>query len=107
MITIENDKEREEFLYDWFSKLDKQSKGEYSDSSNKDLEYYMSKHYKMVVVEDDEGLYTLYFPDLPGCITSAHTPVELFEMAEDAKRAWISAAIEDGVKISEPSEVHY
>ena len=73
----------------------------------KSVEYYMSLPYKMVVVEDAEGIYTAYFPDLPGCITCGDSPDEVFENARDAKRCWFTAAIKDGYDISEPSDVMY
>ncbi|MCR5227312.1 MAG: type II toxin-antitoxin system HicB family antitoxin [Eubacterium sp.] len=75
--------------------------------SERTIEYYMELHYKMVIVQDDEGLYTAYYPDLPGCITTDSSPDELFRNALDAKRCWIRAALEDGIEISEPSEVGY
>ena len=70
----------------------------------KSVDYYMSMRYPMVVIEEAEGGYTAYFPDLPGCITMGDTPEELFSNAKDAKRCWLKAAIEDGYKIKEPSE---
>ena len=71
------------------------------------LNRYMSFHYKMVVIQDAEGIYTAYFPDLPGCITMGETPEELFNNAEDAKRCWLQAALEDGVNVSEPTDLGY
>lgn len=35
------------------------------------------------------------FPDLPGCLTMGDTIEEAIQNAEDAKRVWIEAAIED------------
>ena len=70
----------------------------------KTLEEYMAMPYHMEIVEDtEEGGYTAYFPDLPGCITCAETLEELMDMAEDAKRVWFEATIEDGLEISEPT----
>ena len=42
------------------------------------------------------------YPDLPGCITVGDTMNDALANAEDAKRAWIAAAIEDGLEIAEP-----
>ena len=70
----------------------------------KAVDYYMSLHYPMVVIEEVDGGYTAYFPDLPGCITMGKTPDELFMNANDAKKCWLKAAIEDEYKISEPSD---
>ena len=67
------------------------------------LEEYMKKPYRMVIVQDEEGIFTLYFPDLPGCITTGTTPETVLSNALDAKRVWFEACIEDGIEIPEPS----
>ncbi len=68
------------------------------------LEYYLSLPYKMEVLPDvDEGGYVARFPELPGCLTYADTLEELAKMAEDAKRVWPEAALEDRRVIREPS----
>lgn len=69
----------------------------------KSLDYYMSLDYQVNIIKDDEeGGFVAYFPDLPGCITCGETQNDALTNAQDAKKAWISAAIEDGVKINEP-----
>lgn len=74
-------------------------------TSEKTLEYYMKLPYRMVIIPDDEeGGYTLSFPDLPGCVTCVESLDEAKSMAEDAKIEWLKAAIEDGVDIKEPQE---
>ena len=71
---------------------------------NKDLNYYMSLPYRVEVVEDkEEGGFALRCPELPGCITCADSVEQGFNMLEDAKREWISACLEGGVMIPEPS----
>ena len=73
----------------------------------KNVEYYMGLNYKMIVVQDEEGLCTAYFPNLPGCITCADTLEEVTKNAVDAKRSWFEAALKDGVSIMEPSDSCY
>lgn len=69
----------------------------------KSVDYYDSLPYKMVVTRDvEEGGYVVSFPDLPGCITCADTKDEAIANAQDAKRAWIEAALESNVEIPEP-----
>lgn len=69
----------------------------------KDLDYYMSLPYKIVVEPDPiDGGYVMHCPELPGCISQADTPEEVMPMIEDAKRCWLSAALEDGYPIKEP-----
>ena len=70
---------------------------------NKSLDYYMSLPYRMLVTLGNEGIYTLCFPDLPGCITVGKSPAEVIENAKDAKENWFMACIEDGITIPEPS----
>lgn len=52
--------------------------------------------------DPEEGGYAVSFPDLPGCLTVADTIEEAVRNAEDAKRAWLEAALEEGMEINEP-----
>ena len=71
----------------------------------KTIDYYMDLPYRMEIIPDvEEGGYTAKFPDLPGCLTCAETINDLMVSAEDAKRTWLAAAIEDGIEIAEPTE---
>ncbi len=70
------------------------------------IDEYMKLPYKMEIVPDiDEGGYIISFPDLPGCISSGETIEDAIVNAGDAKRAWLTAAIEDGIEINEPSHL--
>lgn len=40
--------------------------------------------------------------ELPGCLTQGDTFEELGEMIQDAMRAWLEAALEQGMAIPEP-----
>ncbi len=71
---------------------------------NKDLKYYMALPYKVEIYPCKEGGYVAEIPDLHGCLTQAETKEEIFNMIEDAKKAWIMVALEDGREISEPKE---
>lgn len=67
------------------------------------LEDYLKLPYRMEIVQDpDEGGYVVSYPDLPGCLTSGETLEEAVKNAEDAKREWMSAALEDGYDIPVP-----
>ena len=60
------------------------------------LNDYMKLPYRMEIVEDqEEGGYVLSFPDLPGCITCGETLESALKNADDAKKAWLQAAIEE------------
>ena len=70
----------------------------------KTIDYYMSLPYRMEIIPDaEEGGFTAWFPDLPGCLTCAETLEGILENALDAKRAWLTAAIEEGIPIAEPA----
>ena len=70
----------------------------------KTLEEYMSYPYRLEIVPDTaEGGYAASYPELRGCVTCADTIDEVVRLAEDAKKCWLTAAIEDGVNIPEPS----
>lgn len=69
------------------------------------LDYYLSLPYTIKVIRDaDEGEESWFAKvvELPGCMTEADTFTELGEMIEDAMRAWIEIALEDGHPIPEP-----
>ena len=69
----------------------------------KTIEYYMNLPYRLEILPDpDEGGYVARYPDLPGCISIGETMNEALANAEDARRIWTAAALEDGIKISEP-----
>ena len=73
---------------------------------NNNLDYYMGLNYKIEVIKNEEGEgYTLYCPELRGCITSADTIEKGVAMIEDAKKCWFEACIEDGIQIPLPSEL--
>ena len=60
----------------------------------------MSVKYPMLIIEDPvEGGYTVSIPDLPGCITCCQRWEDIPAMIEDARLAWITAAIEEGIRI--------
>ena len=74
----------------------------------KTIEYYLSLPYRLELVPDtDEGGFVASYPDLPGCLSVGDTIEDAVSHAADAKKAWLAAAIEDGVTIPEPSVVEY
>ena len=72
----------------------------------KNIDYYMSLPYRLEIVPDTkEGGYGAHFPELPGCITCAETLEGAVLNAQDAKKAWFVAALEDGIEIAEPEGI--
>ena len=79
-----------------------------SGKSKMNVEDYLKLPYTIEVIRDESDGYTGWFAkveELPGCMTQADTFDELGEMIEDAKRAWIESALEDGVEIPLPRKV--
>ena len=72
----------------------------------KTLNDYMAMSYRMEVVEDKtESGFVVSYPDLPGCITCGETVESAIANALDAKKAWIEAALEEGIEIPEPDSI--
>lgn len=72
----------------------------------KTLNEYMGMSYRMEIVENkEEGGFVVSYPDLPGCITCGETVESAVANAQDAKRAWLEAAIEEGIEIQEPNSL--
>ncbi len=62
------------------------------------LNEYMELPYRMEIVPDkEEGGYAVAFPELPGCMTCGKNLESAVSNAEDAKKAWLEAALEDGL----------
>ena len=74
--------------------------------AKKTLEHYMILPYRVEIYPEEDGSgYTAKIPDLPGCLTSADTVDELWDMIKEAKELWLKVALEDGDYIPEPSPV--
>ena len=64
----------------------------------KDLEHFTGIPFRYEIIHDEEeGGYTVTFPELPGCLTCVENIEDIEPMAEDAKKAWLEAAIEEGL----------
>jgi predicted RNase H-like HicB family nuclease len=59
--------------------------------------------YVAVVEGDQNGGYSAFFPDLPGCVTAAETMLELPAAARDALSLHLQGMIEDGETLPEPT----
>jgi len=70
----------------------------------KTIDYYLNLPYRLEIIPDpDEGGYVARYPDLPGCITVGETLESVVNNARDAKKAWLEAALTDGIDVAEPS----
>jgi len=70
------------------------------------VQEYMELPYRMEIVPDpDEGGYAVSFPELPGCVTVGDTIADAINNAADAKKEWLTAAVEEGIYIQEPRDL--
>jgi predicted RNase H-like HicB family nuclease len=61
-----------------------------------------------VVIEKAEGNYSAYVPDLPGCVATGATVLEVEAEIRDAISFHLEGMREDGVSLPEPSsQVEY
>jgi len=54
---------------------------------------------------EEEGGYSVEFPDLKGCITQGETLEEAIEMAEDAALGWLLDELENGAEVPGASQM--
>ena len=72
----------------------------------KTLNEYLKMPYRMELVEDpDEGGFVVSYPDLPGCITCGETVERAIANEKKKKKAWLEAALEEGIEIHEPDSL--
>ncbi len=57
-----------------------------------------------VVERDDSPGYSLYFPDLPGCVTSGDSLAEVITNAGEALKLHLSGMLAEGEDIPAPSD---
>ena len=68
------------------------------------IDEYMKLPYRMEILPDShEGGYVVSYPDLRGCLSVGETIEEAIANAEDARREWLNAALEEGYPIPEPA----
>ncbi len=73
----------------------------------KTLEEYMKLPYRLEIVPDTEETgYVASYPELHGCFSCGETVLEAINNAEDAKKEWLSAAIEENIDINEPENLN-
>lgn len=68
------------------------------------VDEYMSLPYTVEFTPDD-GSFFVKIKELDGCMTVGETMAEAMAMVEDAKRAWLTAAFEDGIEIPLPESM--
>lgn len=78
-----------------------------TNSTNKDLAYYMALPYTIQLTPDVDGFWFAEIPLLDGCMTNGESQADALAMIEDAKRAWLISALELSLEIPEPElQIH-
>ena len=73
-----------------------------SEETRKPIEFFLKADYPITIYPCPEGGFVAELEDLPGCLTQGETLEEVFLRINDAKRAWIESAYEDGIPIPLP-----
>jgi antitoxin HicB len=55
----------------------------------------------IVLYQDEDGMWCVRVPSLPGCFTQGQTMEEAIENAKDAITVYIESLIEDGLPVPE------
>jgi antitoxin HicB len=71
-------------------------------SQQKTIDYYMALPYTIELTPDEDGYWFAEIPLLKGCMTNGENWDDALEMIMDAKRAWLTTALELGIPIPEP-----
>ena len=58
-----------------------------------------------VVLEYNEGYYTITVPALPGCVTQGRTKVEALERIKEAIQGYLESLHKDGLPVPEDVEL--
>lgn len=64
------------------------------------------KHlYPAIFTKEEEGGYSVHFPDLQGCYSQGDDVNDAYEMSQDALALWLAHAEDKGLDIPAPSSV--
>ncbi|MCR4442157.1 MAG: type II toxin-antitoxin system HicB family antitoxin [Peptococcaceae bacterium] len=61
--------------------------------------------YPAIFEHNDDGSYTITFPDLPGCISEGKSLSNAMDMAQKALTQWIEYLLDEKEPIPEPSDI--
>jgi predicted RNase H-like HicB family nuclease len=62
----------------------------------------MTKSYIAILAPEAEGGFSVYFPDVAGCVTQGEDMTEAQAMASEALSLWMEAATDEAVKLPVP-----
>lgn len=68
----------------------------------KDLKYYLSLPYTVILRPDEESVWVAKIEELDGCVAHGTTQAEAITILDEIKVAWLEEALEIGDSIPEP-----
>jgi predicted RNase H-like HicB family nuclease len=68
------------------------------------VDEYMSLPYTVEIIHDNDSFFAK-IKELEGCMTVGDTSAEALAMIDDAKHAWLTAAVEDAIEIPLPESM--
>lgn len=72
--------------------------------SSRGFESLTAVNYTIELRQNADGSFFAQIPDLPGCMTEGATALEALDHLDDARRAWIVSAIDDGMPVPPPRD---
>ena len=76
-------------------------------NQEKDLAYFMTLPYSILLTPDEAGGWYASIPLLDGCMSDGDSEAEALKMLEDARRLWLEWALEKGIAIPEPERIGF
>jgi predicted RNase H-like HicB family nuclease len=67
------------------------------------LSHFLSLPYRVQLIPEQEGGFTVMIPDLPGCISQGESAEEALANIQDAKKLWLEVAYQHGDSIPLPA----
>ena len=65
----------------------------------------MQRTYPVIIETDDEGGFSAFFPDLPGCVGAGDTLEDCFVDAGQALTLHLAGMVEDGEALPQPTRL--
>ena len=69
---------------------------------SKDLNFYMTLPYTVILKPDEDGDYIARILELEGCLSHGETPEEAISLLNEVKELWIADALDAGHQVPEP-----
>lgn len=65
----------------------------------------MKYAYPAIFHPEENGEYSIWYPDLPGCVTQGSNLYDALYMAQDALNSWLEFLEDEGKLITPPSDI--